>query len=107
MECTIDILENDRGWQSMKCTAHCLQLCLKAGLSINIIDRLTGAAHKLVGHFKHSVLACEDLRKRQTQMELPEHKLIQECDTRWNSTYYMLKRLVEMRWPVSAVLSCE
>ena len=40
-------------------------------------------------------------------MELPEHKLIQDCDTRWNSTYYMLKRLVEMRWPVSAVLSCE
>ena len=107
MECAIDILENDRGWQSMKCTAHCLQLCLKAGLSINIIDRLTGAACKLVGHFKHSVLACEDLRKRQTQMELPEHKLIQDCDTRWNSTYYMLKRLVEMRWPVSAVLSCE
>ena len=49
MECATDILENDRGWQSMKCTAHCLQLCLKAGLSINIIDRLTGAAHKLVG----------------------------------------------------------
>ena len=22
-------------------------------------------------------------------------------------SYYMLKRLVEMRWPVSAVLSCE
>ena len=68
----------------MKCTAHCLQLCLqlclKAGLSINIIDRLTGAACKLVRHFKHSVLACEDLRKRQTQMELPEHKLIQDCN---------------------------
>ena len=76
-------------------------------MSINIIDKLTGAAHKLFGHFKHSVLACEDLRKRQTQMELSEHKLIQDCDTRWNSTYYMLKRLVEMWWPVSAVLSCE
>lgn len=107
MECAMDILENDRGWQSMKCTAHCLQLCLKAGLSINTIDRLTGAARKLVGHFKHSVLACEELKKRQAQMELSEHKLIQDCDTRWNSTYYMLKRLVEMRWPVSAVLSCE
>ena len=107
MECALDILKNDRGWQSMKCTAHCLQLCLKAGLSINIIDRLTGAARKLVGHFKHSVLACEELKKRQVQMELPEHKLIQDCETRWNSTYYMLKRLVEMRWPVSAVLSCD
>ena len=32
---------------------------------------------------------------------------IQDCDTQWNSTYSLLNRLVEIRWPVSAVLSCE
>jgi len=64
MEPALDILENDYGWQNIKCTAHCLQLCLKAGLSINTIDRLTGAAHRLVGHFKHSVLACEELKHK-------------------------------------------
>ena len=31
--------------------------------------------------------------------------LIQSCATRWNSCYEMLLRLLEMRWPVSAVLS--
>ena len=78
----------------MKCTAHCLQLCLKAGLSINTTDRLTGVARKLVGHFKRRVLACEELKKRQAQMELPEHKLIQDCDTRWNSKCLSMRHII-------------
>ena len=46
------------------CSAHCLQLCLKAGLTGNAIDRLIGAACKLVGHINHSVVASEQLKKR-------------------------------------------
>ena len=81
MESSSDILESKRGWQEMKCSGHCLQLCVNAGLSINTIERLTGAASKLVGHFKHSVVASEELKKRQKQMEQPELKLIQSCTT--------------------------
>lgn len=39
------------------------------------------------------------------QMKEPYKKLIQDCPTRWNSTYYMAERLLELRWPISAVLS--
>ena len=38
-------------------------------------------------------------------MNTPQHKLIQVVSTRWNSTYYMVERLLEHRWPVSATLS--
>ena len=38
-------------------------------------------------------------------MEVEQKKLFQDCVTRWNSTFYMLERLVEVRWPISAVLS--
>ena len=64
-------------------------------------------AKKLVGHFKHSALATSALKQHQVQMNLPERKLKQDVPTRWNSTYYMLQRLLEMRWPVVAVLSDE
>ena len=51
MELYHRILSEQEGWESILCSAHCLQLCLKEGLSIATIDRLLGAARKLVGHF--------------------------------------------------------
>lgn len=38
-------------------------------------------------------------------MGADENKLIPDVSTRWNSTYYMVSRLLEQRWPVTAVLS--
>ena len=61
----LEILNDMHGWESLPCSAHSLQLCLNPGLAINSIDRLVKAARKLVGHFKHSVLATEELKKRQ------------------------------------------
>ena len=107
MELCHAILCEDEGWESVHCSAHCLQLCLKAGLSIPAIDRLLGAARKLVGHFSHSVVATEELKTREAQMNMAEKKLVKDVATRWNSSFYMLDRLLELRWPVSAVLSDE
>ena len=107
MELSLQILNSSKGWESLRCNAHCLQLCLKAGLSSNGISRLLGASRKLVGHFRHSVVATEELKRRQTQMEIGSKKLIQDCPTRWNSSFYMLERIVEIHWPIAAVLSDE
>lgn len=40
-------------------------------------------------------------------MNQPKRKLINDCKTRWNSTFYMCESLLENRWPISAVLSDE
>ncbi|XP_026104434.1 zinc finger BED domain-containing protein 4-like [Carassius auratus] len=45
------------------------------------------------------------LKQKQTQLELPLHKLVQYCKTRWNSAADMLARLHEQRWAITAVLS--
>ena len=62
MVLSLDILEAERDWESLCCTAHTLQLCLKAGFEISGVARLLACARKLVGHFHHSVVATEALK---------------------------------------------
>ena len=44
-------------WPHFGCIAHALQLCIKSALEVPAIGRLISARRKLVGHFRHSVLA--------------------------------------------------
>ena len=52
---------------------------------------------KIVGHFKHSSQAKVKLATVQEEMKKPQHNLIQEVKTRWNSTHDMAESLVEQR----------
>ena len=45
----------------MNCVAHCLQLCVIEGFSVNTIAQALAAAKTLVKHFHHSVQATEEL----------------------------------------------
>ena len=95
---SMDILLEDKEWSTLRCGAHCLQLCINSGLtSVSAIDRSVAAAKKLVGHFRHSVVASEALKERQQQMGIEQKRLIQSCVTRWSLCYEMLFRLLEMR----------
>ncbi|XP_033731640.1 zinc finger BED domain-containing protein 4-like [Pecten maximus] len=83
---------------------HTLQLSVKAGLKVKGIASAAAAARMLVGHFKKSTLAANDLRARQKQLGLPHHSLLQDFATRWNSTFFMFERLIEQGLAVFAVL---
>ncbi|XP_063227428.1 zinc finger BED domain-containing protein 4-like [Bacillus rossius redtenbacheri] len=80
------------------CIAHTLQLVLKDGLlSHKIVTNLLPQCRRLVGHFKHSARATKILKQCQTTASVPQHRLIQDEPTRWNSTLHMLKRLQEQK----------
>lgn len=88
------------------CAAHTIQLAINKGFDETPLFKKTIAAcSKLVGHFKHSYAATNYLKEKQALQDLPQHKLIQRCSTRWNSTYDMFERISEQRWAVTAVLS--
>jgi len=44
------------------------------------------------------------LREKQQQLKIKQHKLIQDCVTRWDSTLSMIERVLEQRVAVCAVL---
>ncbi|XP_078030269.1 E3 SUMO-protein ligase ZBED1-like [Epinephelus lanceolatus] len=80
------------------CFAHALNLVVKKSLDATPgLEDLRTRARKVVSFFKTSTTAKEKLREVQEQMNRPVKKLIQEVDTRWNSTFLMLQRLFEER----------
>ena len=100
-----NILQEKNGWVSVRCAGHTLQLVINHALKNPQISKALGAARCIVEHFKRSELAASNLKMKQKQMGAPEHKLVQDVSTRWNSTYHMISRLLEQRWPVTATLS--
>lgn len=92
-------------YQSIRCYAHTLQLVLTSILSDDTILPTLKKCTNIVSHFNHSNIASSALSVKQSQFSLPIHKLIQSVKTRWNSTYYMLQRLLEQREAVISVLS--
>jgi hypothetical protein len=96
---------NKPQWASVRCAAHTLQLVIHAALQCNTtINESLTAARRVVEFFKRSELATTTLHKVQKQMSIKDHQLVMEVSTRWNSTLYMIDRLIEQRWPVSVVL---
>ena len=85
------------------CFAHTLQLVVHDGVlsHIAVIDILS-SCRKIVGHFRYSCLAYSRLRVIQENLGLPQHRLMQDEPTRWNSSPYMLQRILEQKMALTA-----
>ncbi len=59
----------------------------------------------IVEFFYRGTTATEKLKSTKRQMGMPELKLKQECVTRWNSTFHMLKRILESKDAVISTLA--
>ncbi|XP_052132749.1 E3 SUMO-protein ligase ZBED1-like [Frankliniella occidentalis] len=90
---------------NVSCAAHSLQLCVNDALKTNpTFKAACKKAKRVVAHFHHSTKATMALERAQSAAGMKEAKLVQSCATRWDSTYFMCKSLVESRNPVRAVL---
>ena len=93
------------GYTTYGCFAHSEQLCLtKVYENQRATNDMVHRVRKIVSHFHKSAKGTEQLQKIQVSLNLPQHKLIQDVETRWNSTYYMLKRIIEQRASISQYL---
>lgn len=75
----------------------------RKALDLPVMDRLLGHVNRIVGFFHRSDTATTTLQAKQKLLELPSHKLLQDCKTRWNSSYDMLERYIEQQAAVQAV----
>jgi hypothetical protein len=92
----------DGGYINVRCFAHMLNLAAKRGLSV--IENTVSHVRRIVRYFNKSCAAYVILKEKQKLTDTPEHKLITDCVTRWNSTHDMLQRFREQYNAISSVL---
>ncbi|VVC46058.1 Ribonuclease H-like domain [Cinara cedri] len=90
-------------WRHVGCFAHSLNLAVQTALKsiLETKEKVRG----IVGDFKRSPQAAENLKTMQGQLGLtPPLMLIQDVITRWNSMYEMFQRINNLKVPFSSVL---
>ena len=66
------------------------------------------SSRSLVGCYNRSNTAFHMFQQVQEQLGLPKHCLFQDVSTRWNSSFYMLQRLLEQKRAITvAITECE
>lgn len=91
------------GVTSLPCMAHSLQLAVNDGvLSQRSVADVVAVGRRIIGHFKHSQLAYSRLADVQKELGMSVKRLQQDIATRWNSTFYMMRSLVEQKRALGA-----
>lgn len=91
----------------VSCFGHNLDLAIKKGLDIQQVHRALARCHSLVELFHRSWKKTRDLREKQRQLDLPQHKIMGDVSTRWGSTFSMISRILEQQQAISAVIADE
>lgn len=90
------------GTTHLRCFAHTLNLIANDGLKH--ITALREKCRDIVSYFHRSVIGTRTLEETQIQLKVPNHRLIEEVSTLWNSTYGMMSRLQEQEEAVKVAL---
>ena len=94
----MDLASHLGEWNSRHCFGHTLQLAIDDGIKMSPgIQEMIKTAKAIVAFYNRSTKGTERLTELQEQLSLTKHKLLSDCPTRWNSTYYMLTRLLEQK----------
>jgi len=93
----------NQNWRHIPCLAHTLNLIAQSGLGE--IKHVHKKVKTIVEYFKRSTKANLKLKNAQKQMGYPELKLIQDVCTRWNSTYDMFQRCIDIKEPLMSTIA--
>ena len=81
--------------------SHTLQLGIHKAVVLPSIQKALAWCKQLVGHFHHSSKSSYLLKQKQEALHTKQHMLLKG---RWNSSYYMVKQILEQQQPICATL---
>ncbi|CAK6949708.1 zinc finger BED domain-containing protein 1-like [Scomber scombrus] len=89
---------------NVPCMAHTINLAVRKGLTVRAIENPISRLKATALHFNKSTTDSYLLESKQKLLGVKPAKLINDCATRWNSTYDMVCRAAEQQAPVAAVI---
>lgn len=97
IELDVTDLQNYVPYQRLMCVAHTLQLVIRKAYTH--YDNILMKVRRLIGKIKKSSVAVGKLKKKTGKV------LITDNSTRWNSTYLMVSRLIDLKDDVNYLLA--
>ena len=95
-----------QSFYDLSCFDQTLQLTINDAVSeIDGMQTVLSKSRRIVSHYHHSCRATQNLHREQKRLGNVERELIINVATRWNSDYFMLKRLCEEKDAISAELA--
>jgi len=93
------------GWMHLPCLAHTINLVVRDALGLQASKPIIDKVKEAVEYFHRSTVGAQKLKETQLQMKMEELRPKQDCPTRWNSTYYMLKSFIASKNAIISTLA--
>uniref|UniRef100_A0A8C5MMN9 Zinc finger BED-type containing 4 n=2 Tax=Leptobrachium TaxID=161697 RepID=A0A8C5MMN9_9ANUR len=89
---------NESEHSSVQCFGHTVDLIVNEAIkSQRMVQNLLSIARKICERVHRSTKAKEKLSELQNEYGLPQHALIQDVPSKWNTSFHMLERLIEQK----------
>ncbi|XP_067420480.1 zinc finger BED domain-containing protein 4 [Emydura macquarii macquarii] len=89
---------NESDHSSVQCFGQTVNLIVNEAIkSQRMVQTLLSIARKICERVHRSAKAKEKLAELQKEYELPQHQLIQDVPSKWNTSFHMLERLIEQK----------
>ncbi|KAJ4926347.1 hypothetical protein JOQ06_008525 [Pogonophryne albipinna] len=92
-------------WNHVRCFAHLLNLTVRSSVHQTEIQALILKVKSIAEYVRRSTVASAKLREMQLQMGQVQLRMKQDVATRWNSTYFMMQRAIEIKEPLVSTMA--
>ena len=79
----------------MPCFSHVLNLAVEKAMAVPGVSRVLACCCQLTSHFHCSTNVSYVFKRKQADLHSVQHNLLHDVITRWNSSNYMIERIVE------------